>query len=405
MILLAYNTDVDFFDRCLESITESTLRREDYEIIVVDDGSTTDYSELLARYEVRYVKTENRGMLAARSLGIEMARGEYTAFVDSDDTVSFNYHRPMLERAEETGADIVIGDWAFHTARSRYFCRRDSTIANDIDCTGDDVLPLMFSHGGTEHSYFVMWNKLFRTEILRRANEDVRDIAESGERFNYSEDALRCFYAYSYARRVVNVHSGYYFYRIHASQSVNVVSRDSLLSQLRCMGTSFLRMERGLCGRVREDEMRRGLDAWRALMSRTHYSHARAGGYTDLYPVIQSTYGIQRLRISKPSDSRVYINNRVLPANFTDIERELLEIYREGGASISPSGMGDYRRRVLSQLSELGVRIELSRSGRRLTPERYKLRDLIIMNPAIYAISLLLFPKGSRLRAFLKRHI
>ena len=406
VIICVYNTDRAYFEECLKSITESTLTKGEYEIVVVDDGSGIDYTDLITRYGARYTKTENRGMLAARSLGISMACGRWCVFVDSDDTVSFNYHRPMLERAEQTGADIVLSDWAFHTVRSRYYCKTDSVIATDIAAVGEDVLPLLFRHGGAQHSYFVLWNKLFKTELLRKVCEDVRDTEEGFGKFNYSEDALRCFYAYKRAQRVVNVHSGgYYFYRIHASQSVNVVGIDTLRGQIACMRETFLAMERGLCDHPRADEMREGLMRWRALSARSHYSYARAGGYAELYPVIREAYGVERLRISTLADSRVYINNCPLPTNIREVDEALLKLYSEGSGSICPCGTGTYTRAAVRGLRSIGCTVEYVRGAAVIPEESYRLRDKIIMNPIVYTASLLLFPKGSRLRAFLKRHI
>ena len=143
IVICVYNTDKGYFDTCLKSLTESTLsstaicgRRDiSYEIVVVDDGSTLDYSDVIAKYPaITYTKTENQGIFKARALGVSLASGDFITFCDSDDTVSYNYHLPMLLTAERTGADIVINDWAFHSQRVRYSCQGDSTITTSIKC-------------------------------------------------------------------------------------------------------------------------------------------------------------------------------------------------------------------------------------------------------------------------------
>lgn len=85
VVVPAYNR-ADFVGETLDSILAQTYT--DYEVIVVDDGSTDDTPTVLAKYRgknVRVIRQENQGEGAARNTGIFAAQGEYIAFVDSDD--------------------------------------------------------------------------------------------------------------------------------------------------------------------------------------------------------------------------------------------------------------------------------------------------------------------------------
>jgi len=88
--------------RCLASIPV----RPDAEIILIDDGSTDATGKIAAEFKnVRYIHTEHRGVSAARNLGLDLARGEFVTFVDSDDWVAPSY----FDRMDRTpAADILV---------------------------------------------------------------------------------------------------------------------------------------------------------------------------------------------------------------------------------------------------------------------------------------------------------
>jgi GT2 family glycosyltransferase len=68
--------------RCLEGL--AGLRYPRYEVIVVDDGSTDGCADIASRFDVRLIRTENRGLSAARNAGLAAARGEIVAYIDDD---------------------------------------------------------------------------------------------------------------------------------------------------------------------------------------------------------------------------------------------------------------------------------------------------------------------------------
>jgi len=105
LVVPVYNSET-FLRETLESIF--ALEYEPFEVIVVDDGSTDGSGTIAGSFPgVRYLRQENRGPAAARNAGIEVAAGEFVAFVDADDvvlphklTVQVGY---LLEHPEITG--------------------------------------------------------------------------------------------------------------------------------------------------------------------------------------------------------------------------------------------------------------------------------------------------------------
>lgn len=406
IIVCLYNTDKKYFEECLNSITRSTLDKADYEILVIDDGSNSDYSDITEKFGARIIKTENRGILRARLLGIEEARGDFIAFVDSDDTITFNYHLPMLLKAENEGLDVCFNDWAFHTERTKYVCLADSTVSSDFTYTGADVLPAFLKNEGREHSYFVLWNKLFKSSVLKLSLEELKAIASEKEKYNYSEDTLISFFAFKNSSAISNVHSGYYFYRIHSGQAISVADEKSLSSQIKYMSKTLDIMNSHISDDDCKEEMKASVKKWGELMSRTHYSHAKANKYCHLYDYIRECYHVDSLKKSTLKDQSAYSKNKVLPINLPEIEKKLLELWNSDTESvICLCQSGEYEKRSVRFMREYGKPIRFKKNTNPLPKPRVKLKDRILMNNLVYKIGLIFFKKGSRIRAFLKKHI
>ena len=112
IIIPIFNTGT-LLRRCVESVLRQTLA--DIEVILVDDGSTDDSGRICDELEredsrVIVVHKENEGVSIARNKGIEIAKGEYIGFVDSDDWIEKEMYCDLYDKAKETGAEIVMCD-------------------------------------------------------------------------------------------------------------------------------------------------------------------------------------------------------------------------------------------------------------------------------------------------------
>lgn len=118
IIVPVYNMAADGkLEYCLESLINQTI--EDYEIIAVNDASTDNSLEILKAYEAKYpdrfkvvTYTVNKRQGGAKNEGLKVAKGEWIGFIDSDDWISSDYYEKLINKALETGADVVGCDYS-----------------------------------------------------------------------------------------------------------------------------------------------------------------------------------------------------------------------------------------------------------------------------------------------------
>lgn len=110
IIVPVYNAAL-YLDKCLSSLKRQTY--SDIEIIMIDDGSTDGSAGICKYYEeadarFRYIYQENAGVSAARNKGLQLAKGEYIGFCDSDDWVEDDMYETLHTILEETQSDVSI---------------------------------------------------------------------------------------------------------------------------------------------------------------------------------------------------------------------------------------------------------------------------------------------------------
>jgi len=106
IIICAYNAD-KYIKRCLDSIYNQDFL--DYEIIVINDGSTDKTREIVERYgkEIKLVNKSNTGLADSRNIGLSIAEGEYVWFVDSDDELEIDSFNVISNTIKKSNADIL----------------------------------------------------------------------------------------------------------------------------------------------------------------------------------------------------------------------------------------------------------------------------------------------------------
>lgn len=154
VIVPFYNVE-GYIEKCLETLVNQTF--QDIEIILVNDGSK-DRSEEIAkkfanRYEnkIVYLEKENGGLSSARNFGLAHARGEYVAFVDSDDYIEKNMYEKMYNLIIKERSDMVECDFYWE------YPNKKKIDTGKLYNNKNQML---------ENVRVVAWNKLIKKEII-----------------------------------------------------------------------------------------------------------------------------------------------------------------------------------------------------------------------------------------------
>ncbi|MBQ8086367.1 MAG: glycosyltransferase family 2 protein [Lachnospiraceae bacterium] len=109
-IVTYYNIPIDMLRECIESIVNLSLKEEEREIILIDDGSDVVPLDELIDYrdQIIYLRQKNMGVSDARNKGIDICKGKYIQFVDADDCLIKSNYEQCLEKVKNNDPDMVL---------------------------------------------------------------------------------------------------------------------------------------------------------------------------------------------------------------------------------------------------------------------------------------------------------
>lgn len=168
VIVPIYNVE-KYLNRCVESILSQSYT--DFELILVDDGSPDKCPELCDEWgkkdeRIKVIHKENGGLSSARNAGIEMAKGDYFAFVDSDDFIHPDYLKLLYKALITSNADVAICDF-FNFKEEKEVFLKDEEIENIAEFNNYNVfLPNDVFKYNQQVILEVAWNKLYSRKLF-----------------------------------------------------------------------------------------------------------------------------------------------------------------------------------------------------------------------------------------------
>lgn len=226
VIVALYNVK-EYADECIESILKQSYK--DLEIILVDDGSTDETSDIVDKWadkdeRIKAIHQINGGLSAARNSGMKRATGDYISFIDGDDAVKELYFETLVKNITDTDADMsgvgrfenVPEDGTF-----RYFSSVDKlTIYDDyreyVYDTYSDKEKRFFQ------SAIVVWGKLYKRSIWDGIEFPLGCLNEDS--WVFPKVISRC-------RKIAISPEPLYFYRKRAGSIMSKVSKKLVCSK------------------------------------------------------------------------------------------------------------------------------------------------------------------------------
>lgn len=225
VIVPVYNTSI-YLKRCLDSILNQNFTS--YEVICVNDGSTDNSLEILREYEkksskIKVIDQVNSGVAITRNTALKHAKGDYLAFLDSDDFVRENYLSRLYDAAIDTKSDIVICNFYRYYEQINlakpviYKFRRGVFNKYDIlkGLIPDNLI----------HSY--LWNKLWKKEIF--------DDCNLFPNMKFEDLAIMSKLMYK-ANKIAVINDALYYYRIRKTSIVRSINLQTQNDYMKAYG-------------------------------------------------------------------------------------------------------------------------------------------------------------------------
>ena len=210
-----------FLDRCMESLLGQTLK--EIEVILIDDGSPDKVPAMCDEYarrdpRIKVIHKQNEGLGYARNSGLDVAQGEFVAFVDSDDYVDLNMYETLYDEAVSSRADAVFcgfkieqksGGWLDRTEVSG---RTEFCTKNQIDSFMLDMIASA-PYVKEERKYWMsVWHAIYRRDVIEK--DSIRFYSE---REVVSEDIpFQCEF-FQRSTRIVYIPRCYYYYCLNGT--------------------------------------------------------------------------------------------------------------------------------------------------------------------------------------------
>lgn len=232
LVMPVYNVE-NFLNKALTSVENQTFK--DFEMIIVDDGSSDKSYEIAEEFccrnpNFKLIKQKNSGPAAARNTGVTHCKGEYIAFMDSDDYLEKNFLEELYNLAKKTSADITCCNF------NMYYPNKNLKIYMPFNS-----LPGVYTKSKALRKlildisvHYFIWNKLYKKELFLE-----RNIKFDNMYFEDISTSPRLFY---FAKTVAFTSKALYNYTMRENSILHSINAKKVNDYIKALGIikSFL---------------------------------------------------------------------------------------------------------------------------------------------------------------------
>ena len=189
IVVPVYNVQ-EYLSKCIESILNQTMK--DFELILINDGSKDKSSEICDKYllkdsRIKVIHKENEGVSIARNTGINVSRGKYIVFADSDDYVDKNWCLEMYKAVINNNKNMIMTGITIYNTRNN--------IINNLNLNSNTDISRI-----KKKDFFILYkkqlinspcNKIYITEIIKYNNVRFKENLKLGEDLLFNLEYLK----------------------------------------------------------------------------------------------------------------------------------------------------------------------------------------------------------------------
>ena len=207
IIVPIYNSE-KYMSKCIESILNQTLT--EIEIILVNDGSTDNSGKIIDNYakkdnRIRVIHQDNSGPSVARNKGINIAKGKYIGFVDSDDYIEPNMYEELYNNANSKNIEVVMCSYNENNLYNQTEYVVKAKLEQDKIYEKEDIKHNIISTFSKNDNYgfYSLWNKIYLREWLFKRNLELDVNRDHGEDWWFNINVFSKLNSFVYIDRVL----------------------------------------------------------------------------------------------------------------------------------------------------------------------------------------------------------